>query len=152
MMQKGGSAMRIRDWMTREVHTIKPLDSISHARGVLETQRVNQLPVAVNHKLVGIVTDRDLRDAFPSVFEAPGFNGGGHPPERNPDDIRVEEVMSRTVFTLGPDDSVEEAAKLMRRERVGALPIIDKGHLVGILTRSDVLDAHVASVAANEPV
>ena len=60
--------MQIEKWMKREVHCIKPLDSIQHARDLMEEHRINQLPVVVNGRLVGIITDRNLRDAFPSVF------------------------------------------------------------------------------------
>jgi len=132
--------MRIEDWMKRPVHHVKPHDSVAHARALLEEHRINQLPVVVNGYLVGIVTDRDLRDAFPSVAELAG------PPARrkpgvSPDLIPVESVMMQNVLTLGPTDTVEEAARLMRRERIGAVPIVEGKRLVGILTRSDVLDA-----------
>ena len=61
--------MEVRNWMAYPVRAVKPLDSIQHARELLVTHRVNQLPVIVDDRLVGIVTDRDLRDAFPSVFD-----------------------------------------------------------------------------------
>lgn len=130
--------------MTRRVHSVRPLDSIQHAREIMVTQRLNQLPVLADGHLVGIITDRDLRDAFPSVFES------GHlAPQRpaattDPREIHVEEVMTENVLTLKPRDSLIDAARLMRRERIGAVPIIDGKQVVGILTRSDVLDAFVA--------
>jgi len=112
---------------------------------MLEEHRINQLPVVVKGALVGIITDRDLRDAFPSVFEAPEFIPDmPRKPLRDPDEIRVEEVMTRNVITLGPDDALAGAASLMRRERIGAVPIVEGDMLVGILTRSDVLDAFIA--------
>jgi acetoin utilization protein AcuB len=131
--------MAIETYMKHPVHIVKPLDTISHAREIMEQHRVNQLPVVVKGRLVGIVTDRDLRDAFPSVFE------GDRPaaPEEDPNVITVENVMTPNVVTLGPKDSVAEAARLMRRERIGAIPIVDGERLVGILARSDVLDAYV---------
>lgn len=120
------------------VRTVKPLDSIRHARDVMAEHRINQLPVVVDGRLVGIVTDRDLRDAFPSVFADPARRG-----DADPAHIRVEEVMTSNVLTLTPSDGVIAAASLMRRERVGAIPIVDGTRLVGILARSDVLDAMV---------
>jgi acetoin utilization protein AcuB len=123
---------------------VRPLDSIAHARALLEEHRINQLPVVAKDRLVGIITDRDLRDAFPSVFEAPAFTGEApRKPGRSPDQIRVEEVMTRRVFTMGPDERIDEAADLMRRERVGSVPIVERDSLVGIVTRSDVLDAFI---------
>ena len=137
--------MHIEKWMKRDVHCIKPLDSIQHARDLMEQHRINQLPVVVNGRLVGIVTDRNLRDAFPSVFDAPGF-GKSHkdPKGADPTKITVEMVMTPNVLTLGPKDDVIEAARLMRRERIGAVPIVEAGHIVGVIARSDVLDAFVA--------
>ncbi|MFQ5668153.1 MAG: CBS domain-containing protein [Candidatus Binatia bacterium] len=134
--------------MKSHVYTVKPLDSIQHARDIMEDRRVNQLPVVVDRRLVGIVTDRNLRDAFPSVFENPPFGKSRKRPHpgMSPDQITVEMVMTPHVLTLGPKDTVTDAARLMRRERIGAIPIVDGSHLVGILARSDVLDAFVALV------
>ena len=134
--------MKIASWMKPAVITVKPRDSARHAREVMEKLRINQLPVVIDDRLVGILTDRDLRDAFPSVFE-PGepFARWTHRPGADPVAIRVEEVMTPTVLTLAPSASVADAARLMRRERIGTIPIVDGGRLVGILSRSDVLDA-----------
>jgi acetoin utilization protein AcuB len=128
----------IETFMKHPVHTVKPLDSIAHARELMEQHRVNQLPVVAKGKLVGIVTDRDLRDAYPSVFDD-GRAREGHDPRA----IMVESVMTPNVLTLGPKDSVAQAAAIMRRERIGAIPILDGARLVGILARSDVLEAYV---------
>jgi len=140
--------MRVADWMKLPTHVVKPRDTVAHARALLEEHRINQLPVAVNGKLVGIVTDRDLRDA-PRALElsaaaAKGRREGARPRASG---IPVEAVMSEGVLTIGPDAGLEEAASLMRRQRVGALPVVSNGRLVGILTRSDILDAF-ATLAA----
>jgi acetoin utilization protein AcuB len=138
--------MKIERCMKRPVLTVKPADSARHARAVMETHRINQLPVMVDGRLVGIVTDRDLRDAFPSVLDT--VRSRRHGRAADPDAIAVEDVMTAKVLTLTPDASVAEGARLMRRERIGALPIIDAGRLVGIFTRSEVLDAF--AVASRE--
>ncbi len=132
--------------MKMAVHTVKPHDSVAHARAILAEHRINQLPVVVNRKLVGIVTDRDLRDA-PAAVEVSAEAAGAaarKSPAPSPDKIAVEAVMTTNVLTLSSADRVEDAARLMRRERIGAVPIVDRGALVGIVTRSDVLDAYVA--------
>jgi len=118
----------------------------------METNRVNQLPVVVDHQVVGIITDRDLRDAYPSVFDAE-HQRRTHAGEAlaDPSHITVETVMTPNVVTLGPQDSVVEAARRMRRERIGAIPIADKGHLVGIIARSDILDAFAALAEPEHP-
>jgi acetoin utilization protein AcuB len=135
--------MEIQEWMKHPVQCVKPLDSIVHAREVMEAHRVNQLPVVVDRCVVGIITDRDLRAAFPSVFDSATFRRKAHVSTSDPKLITVEMVMTPHVLTLGPHDSIVEAARLMRRERLGALPIVERDRLVGLITRSDVLDAFV---------
>jgi acetoin utilization protein AcuB len=130
--------MNVKDRMTTSVVTVKPHDSVRHARELLERHRINQLPVVVEGRLAGIVTDRDLRDAFPSVFD---HRRNGRHAAADPAAIPVEDVMAREVLTIAPDVPVGDGARLMRRERIGALPVVDDRRLVGILTRSDVLDA-----------
>jgi len=134
--------MIVADWMTKRVATVKPLDSILHAREILEDKRVNQLPVVIGDEVVGIITDRDLRDAFPSVFdEAAGTRKSGSAARGDPAKVTVEMVMTATPFTIDSKTPLVDAAERMRRERVGALPIVNDGRLVGILTRSDMLRA-----------
>jgi acetoin utilization protein AcuB len=135
--------MKIEHWMKRPVVTARPRDSALHAREVMERHRINQLPVVIDDHLIGIVTDRDLRDAFPSVFDSAASRGRGQQRQgTDPATIPVEDVMTTNVIALASSAFVADAARLMRRERIGAIPIVgDGGRLVGILTRSDVLDA-----------
>ena len=130
--------MEIAKWMKHPVRFVKPLDSILHARELMEAHRINQLPVLVGGRIVGIITDRDLRDAFPSVLADPSRRDA-----LDPHHVTVEAVMTQNVLTLAPGDSLIAAASLMRRERIGAIPIVDGTHLVGMLTRSDLLEALV---------
>lgn len=132
--------MRIDKWMSRPPVGVKPLDSILRAREIMEARRINQLLVVVRNKIVGIITDRDLRDAFPSVFAEAAEPMAVADPAR----IKVEEVMTTNTVTLRPADSIQEAAKLMLRERFGSVPIVEDGKPVGILTRSDILRAFVS--------
>lgn len=132
--------MEVAKWMTKSLMTIKPKDSLRHARERLAKYRVNQLPVVVDEKLVGIVTDRDIRDAYPSslrLFYGKDIDEFG-------DSHTVEEVMTYNVVSVTPQTSLREAAQRLRRQRFGALPVIDQGQLVGIITRSDLLDAMLA--------
>jgi hypothetical protein len=91
-------------------------------RELLERRRINKLPVVVDGRVVGIFTDRDLRDAFPSLLETLV------PPRRHPrktgvdpEEILVEDVMTPNVITLALQDTVDEAARIMRRARIGAV-------------------------------
>jgi len=141
--------MNITPYIHRAVVTVKPLDSALHARELLERHRINQLPVVDDGHVVGIVTDRDLRDVFPSTLEP--VRGRPRHPVVDPDRVRVGDVMSQPVFSLGTDDSLKEAAGLLRRERIGAAPILDeKSRLCGIITRSDLLRALAENVDPHE--
>jgi acetoin utilization protein AcuB len=136
--------MNVAQWMTKSVMTIKPHDSLRHARERMMKYRINQLPVVVNDKLVGIVTDRDVRDAYPSslrLIHSKDIDEFG-------DSHTVEEVMTYNVVTVSPEAPVREAARRLRNQRFGALPVIEHGTLVGIITRSDLLDALLAEGTA----
>lgn len=139
--------MKIKDWMTRAVLSVKPLEPITRARQIMVENRVNQLPVMKNKRIVGIVTDRDLRDAFPSAFLSAWTSAHRSTDKKqtlDPKDVTVEMVMTSQVVTLDPETSLSAAAETMRSERIGAIPIVEGEHLVGIVTRSDVLRAFVS--------
>ncbi|MBI3301541.1 MAG: CBS domain-containing protein, partial [Deltaproteobacteria bacterium] len=115
--------MDVSKWMTKSVMTIKPHDTLRHARERLVKYRINQLPVVVNGKLVGIVTDRDIRDAYPSslrLFHGKDIDEFG-------DSHTVEEVMTYNVVTISPQAALREAAQRLRRQRFGALPVVEEG-------------------------
>jgi acetoin utilization protein AcuB len=135
-------------WMSFNVQTVKPLDSVAHARALIEEHRFNQLLVMAGHKLLGIVTDRDLRDAMNTVTTSATLAGSGEQAPETPDQIPVEAVMTSNVITLSPRSTLVAAAELMRRERIGAVPIVEGDSVAGILTRSDILDAFVAREGA----
>lgn len=144
--------MKIRDWMTKTVLTVKPLDPITRAREVMVEHRINQLPVMKNKRIVGIVTDRDLRDAFPSAFLSAwtGARSARKEQSLDPKDVTVEMVMTSDVVTLEPDGSLSKAADTMRAERIGAIPIVSGETLLGIITRTDILRAFVSLAEAAE--
>lgn len=124
--------MLVRYNMSARVVTVGPQESIDTARRMLERHGVRQLPVVHDGLLVGIVTDRDLRSAAP-------------------EDERVETVMTRDPIAINPGQSVDEAAREMRRAKVNALPVLDGEELVGILTTSDILEAFIRLSGVSEP-
>jgi acetoin utilization protein AcuB len=126
----------VGDWMSEAVLAVETFDSINVARQLMAKHRVNQLPVLENDKLVGIVTDRDVRDAYPTSMAI----NRGEAIDRFADSITVEEVMSHNVFTVQPETPLASAIELLRRQRIGSLPVVKKQRLVGIITRSDILD------------
>jgi CBS domain-containing protein len=131
-----------KHWMTKKVYTVTPTDSLAVARELLERHHINQLPVVSSNILLGIVTDRDLRsarNATPSGKPAKGKRLSSHSAE-----ITVAMVMSRPAIALVPHSTLVNAASVMRQERIGAVPIVSGHTVIGIVTRSDILDAFVA--------
>lgn len=136
MSQKNQKAIRVADWMTESVLAVETFDSIAIARQLMAKHRVNQLPVLDNDNLVGIVTDRDIRDAYPTSM----MIHRGEEIDRFAEKITVEEVMTHDIFIVRPETSLAAAVGLLRRHRIGSLPVVKNKNLVGIITRSDILD------------
>lgn len=133
----------VRDSMTREVETLTPQTTAAEALALCRDRRIRHLPVLEDGQLVGIVSDRSLRSATPAL---------GDPSRAEAlQSIRVADVMSREVSTAHPDDPIEKAANEMREKRIGCLPVVEHGALVGIVTSSDVMEALTYLVGAHEP-
>ena len=129
-------SIRVADWMTEGVLAVETFDSIAIARQVMAKHRVNQLPVLDNDHLVGIVTDRDVRDAYPTSMMINRTEAIDEFAEK----ITVEEVMTHDIFVVQPETPLAKAVGLLRKHRIGSLPVVKSRELVGIITRSDVLD------------
>jgi acetoin utilization protein AcuB len=128
--------IKVSDWMSKEVLSVEAFDSIGTARRVMAKHRVNQLPVLDGDKVIGIVTDRDIRDAYPTSM----MIHRGKEIDRFADSYTVEAVMTFNVITVQSETPLAHAVTLLRRHRIGSLPVVRKGQLVGIITRSDILD------------
>jgi acetoin utilization protein AcuB len=126
----------VSDWMTESVLAVETFDSIAIARRLMAKHRINQLPVTDNDNLVGIVTDRDIRDAYPTSLMIDRTKEIDTFAEK----VTVEAVMTHDVFIVRPDTPLMTAVGLLRRHRIGALPVMQDKNLVGIITRSDILD------------
>jgi acetoin utilization protein AcuB len=133
----------VEDSMTREVVTASPRATAGEAIGLCRERRIRHLPIVEDGRLVGIVSDRDLRSALPAI---------GDPARAAAlEEVLVSDVMTRDVVTARPDDPVEAAANAMRERKIGCLPVVKGGELVGIITSSDVMEALVYLVGAHEP-
>lgn len=124
--------MLVRDWMTREVEVVRPEDEIASVLARLRERRVRQFPVVSEGKLVGIITDRDVRS------------------ERDPQ-AKTANVMTPAPLTTTSTTPVEEAAALLRDRKIGALPVMDGEKVVGIVSESDLLAALVVLCDLLEP-
>jgi acetoin utilization protein AcuB len=125
--------------MTRRVRTVKPSDSVADAEAVLKKYHIGQAPVVDEGKVIGIITDHDLRNAATASATLMAMMGSEKPAR-----LLVEAVMTRKVLTLNCQSSLLRAARLLRRKKIAALPITSGDSLVGIVTRSDILDAFIA--------
>lgn len=131
--------MRVNQWMSGSPVTVSPSTPVHEARQLMERRRIRHLPVVDGGRLVGIVTDRDVRLNLPSPATSLSIWEVNYLLAK----LTVGEVMTKRVITVEPDRPVEEAARLMLEHRIGALPVTEGGRLVGIITETDLLRAWV---------
>jgi acetoin utilization protein AcuB len=145
----------VRDWMTRKLVTLSPEASVAEALTLCRERRIRHIPILEEGRLVGIVSDRDLRDASPALGDAERASAL--------QEIRVGDVMTREVSTADPQDAIENVAQEMYELKIGSLPVVaersvmDEGlavaeeELLGIVTSSDVMRALVTLAGLPEP-
>lgn len=139
--------MFVEKWMTPDPRTVDPEASVSFVALEMNRRKFRHFPVAeltrTGKRLVGIVSKYDIARGFPA--------------DLNPFSVEVVEdsvprpissVMSKTVITVTPSCPIEEAAKIIRSHRIGALPVLRDNRLVGIITESDVFEAFIGMTAA----
>lgn len=129
--------IRVGEIMSSRVVAIRPEDTIRHAFRQLCAQRIRHLLVMEGDRLVGIVTDRDIRLALPSL----PFVADIAEMYLKLDDVKVRDVMTRDVLTVTPDTSLRTAVDLFLHHVISGLPVMADGRAVGILTETDALRA-----------
>ncbi|HEX9821883.1 MAG TPA: CBS domain-containing protein [Methylomirabilota bacterium] len=128
----------VRDWMKRRPVVVRADAPVAVAADLLRAGKIRHLPVVDRTgRLIGIVTDRDLRQLVfdPVVQEALGETAVAL------SGLEVREVMTWGVVSVRPDTDLRAAARLMRERKIGALPVVEGGIVVGILSEIDVLAA-----------
>jgi len=123
--------------MTKKVITVAPEDTLERAADLLAENRIHRLPVVRDGRLVGIVSDSDIRNAALRNSSRGAVGVGGK---------AVGEIMTREVITMTPLDTVEDALLVLQKKRLGALPVIEGNRVVGIITKADVLAALVETL------
>lgn len=116
--------MLIREWMTRNPAVIKPTDTLADARSAMNKGNFRRLPVVERGALVGIISDRDLRQQAGQL-----------------EHTRVDAVMTQSVITATPDMLLDRAAHLLLEHKIGGLPVVEGKKLVGVVTSTDLLRA-----------
>jgi acetoin utilization protein AcuB len=125
--------MFVEKRMTRTPITIKPDESLAIARTKMSSGLFRRLPVVENGKLVGIVTDRDVRTHW-----------------NNLDSTSARAAMTAKVLTVSPKGRLEHAAELMVMNKIGGLPVVEEGKLVGIITLTDIVAAFLDLMGVRE--
>jgi CBS domain-containing protein len=153
--------MKVRDIMTTDVVSVKPNTPVNEVAKVMGARDISGVPVVDEAgAVVGIVTELDLivrntRLDMPHFLQI--LDLGAIPLElpsqyqqrlRHMLGTRAEDVMSREVVTIGPDDSVEQLAELMVKRRVNPVPVVEDSRLVGVVSRADLIDMMAAEMSA----
>lgn len=131
--------MYVRNRMTKNLHTITADAPITDAVALLREKGLKRLPVVDGEKVVGILTQSDIQKVSPtkatslSIFEINYLLSK----------LKVKDAMTKKAITIEADSLLEEAAVIMREDRIGTLPVVEDGKLVGIITESDIFDAFI---------
>jgi acetoin utilization protein AcuB len=133
--------MPVRDWMSKDLITIDEDASIMRASNLMKQNNIQHLLVLRKGRLVGIVSDRDLKEAQPSKATTLDI----HEMYSVLDKITVKSLMPKKLFSITPGETLEKAAGLMLKHNISALPVTDpRGSLAGIITKGDIFRAFVS--------
>ena len=138
--------MLVRDRMTKNPYTIQASAGITELMGLIREKNLKRVPVLDGEKVVGMISTSDIDKVSPtkatslSVFEINYLLSK----------VQVKDAMKRNFIAISPDELVEDAAVEMRAARVSAVPVVDNGKLVGIMTESDLFDALIDVLGARQ--
>jgi acetoin utilization protein AcuB len=133
--------MLVKYWMTTDVITVVPNDSMKYALEVLKKYRIRQVPVATRDgNLQGILSDGDLKRASASDATSLEVHELAYLLEQ----VKVGDIMRRSVITVPIDYTIEECAEMLQKHKISALPVLEEGNMRGIITRNDIFRALVS--------
>ncbi|PWH17870.1 MAG: hypothetical protein DDG60_01400 [Anaerolineae bacterium] len=138
--------MLVGERMSKPVITISPDLPIPEAINLLKKERIRRAPVVKNGKLVGIVCDDDLLNASPSPVTTLSIWEMNYLLSK----ITVAEVMTKNVLTVTEDTPIEQAARIMADNKIGGLPVMRDGYVVGIITETDLFKIFLELLGARE--
>lgn len=125
--------MEVARWMTRSPVVVESNEKLATVRRKMDQGNFHRVPVVEGGKLVGIVSDRDLREHVGSL-----------------EDVKVNGAMTEPVVSVAPTTMLEEAANLLVKHKVGGLPVVEQGKVVGIITATDLLRAFADVLGATQ--
>jgi acetoin utilization protein AcuB len=133
--------MLVKNWMSKKVITIDVDDSMQHAISMMKENDIRLLPVLKTGKLVGIVTDRDLKRASPSDATTLDVHELLYLISK----IRIKDIMNKEPITVPEDFTVEETAEVLMKHRLSGVPVVsNKGQVVGVITQHDLFKVMIA--------
>jgi acetoin utilization protein AcuB len=133
--------------MTRTVITVSRDSSILHVRNLLREKNINQVPVVEGKKVVGIITDGDIRENSAS----PASTLSIHELNYLLSEMKAGDIMTRNPATVSPETPVEEAARILNERKIGCLPVVKNDELVGIITTCDMLNVLLEVMGVGTP-
>jgi len=123
-------------------------DSMKKAMDLMKEHEIRHLPVLKDGaKLVGILSERDIKQASPSPATALEIREIYYLLDK----VKVKQIMTRRPYTVSSSAPIEEAALIIREKKIGCLPVVDNGKLVGILTETDILDSFIEAMGVSGP-
>jgi CBS domain-containing protein len=125
----------VRDYMVSDVETLAPSDTMDAALLLERKFKIRHIPIVEGQVLVGIVTDRDLKRAMPSPLTGADQDTF----ERVARETLMSQLMTRSPLTISPDAPLREAVQILCEKKFGALPVVEGGALIGIITETDML-------------
>jgi acetoin utilization protein AcuB len=138
--------MLVGERMSKPVITISPEMSIAEALNLMKQEHVRRFPVIKDRKLVGIISDKDLLNASPSPVTSLSIWEMHYLLAK----ITVGEVMTKNVLTVTEDTPIEQAARIMADNKIGGLPVMREGGVVGIITETDLFKIFIELMGARE--
>lgn len=136
--------MLVEEIMNTSVPTLTPTHTINDALKILKEQRIRHIPIINEEReVLGVVTDRDLKEATPSSLQ--------DSKDAEILDLPLEKIMTKNPITGHPLDFVEETASIFYDNRIGCLPIVSQGKLVGMITESDLLYKFIELTGVHQP-
>ncbi len=142
------ASMTVRDWMTPDPVTVTPDTTMRAAQRLMLEHGFRRLPVVEQEGLIGILSYGDIREAKPSDASSLSLYEINFLVSK----LRVREIMTPGPVTVSPDAPVATAAKLMLEHKIGGLPVVEDGRLVGIITETDICRLLVAAPFPAESV
>lgn len=131
--------MKVKELMQTEVFTVRPDDMVDRVFFLLAYEKIRHLPVLQDSEVIGIVSDRDLYKALGPRSRRRSVVRKSGETELYVIPRRVRHIMRRGVITVDPEADSGIAATMMARKKIGALPVVKNGKLVGIITATDIL-------------